>query len=125
MATAKPKNIDEYIEGFPEETQKVLKKIRTIYKKLIPGAEEVISYGIPCFNLNGTYVAYFAGYAKHVSIYPAPVSEESFIKAFEPYKQSKGTVQFPLDGPIPYELIERIVKHLLKKNSARSKGKEL
>lgn len=124
MAIKKPENIDEYIEGFPGETQMVLKKIHTLYRKLIPGAEEVISYGIPCFKLNGTYVAYFAGYAKHVSIYPAPVSEESFIKAFKPYKQSKGTVQFPLDEPIPYDLIERIVKHLLKTNAIRSKGKQ-
>jgi uncharacterized protein YdhG (YjbR/CyaY superfamily) len=121
------KNTDEYIAAFPRDVQAILKKIRLTIKKAAPKAGEKISYGIPSFTLNGAYLVYFAGYKNHVSVYPAPRGDEEFKKVLAPYKGGKGTVQFPLTDPIPYALITRIVKFLIKKNSARamqSKGKK-
>jgi uncharacterized protein YdhG (YjbR/CyaY superfamily) len=117
----KPTNIDEYISGFLKETQKILEQIRTTIKKTVPEAEEVISYGIPTFNLNGTYLIYFAGYKNHVSIYPAPRGNDKFKKILSVYKGGKGTVQFPLDKPIPFNLIVKIVKFRMKENSKKTK----
>ena len=73
MATGKPKNIDEYIAGFPEVTQKHLMQIRAAIKRTVPAAEEAISYGIPALNLNGRYLVYFAGYKQHIGLYPVPI----------------------------------------------------
>jgi uncharacterized protein YdhG (YjbR/CyaY superfamily) len=120
----KPKNIDDYIAWFPPETQKVLNQIRATIKKTAPKAEEVISYGIPCFNLNGTYLIYFAGYKNHVSIYPAPRGKDEFNQILSAYKGGKGTVQFPLDKPIPHSLITRIVKFRIKENSSKANSSE-
>jgi|SRR5687767_3506398 len=116
----KPKDIDEYISWFPPATQKVLKLIRASIKKAAPKSEEVISYGIPCFNLNDTYLVYFAGYKNHVSIYPAPRGKDEFKEILSAYKGGKGTVQFPLDKPIPYNLITKIVKFRLKENKLKA-----
>jgi uncharacterized protein YdhG (YjbR/CyaY superfamily) len=106
-------NIDEYIEGFPDDVQKILKKIRTTIRKAAPKAEETISYGIPTFKLNSSLI-YFAGFKKHVSVYPAPRSAPEFKQELASYGGGKGTVQFPLDKPIPYDLITRIVKFRMK-----------
>ncbi|HJS54845.1 MAG TPA: DUF1801 domain-containing protein [Chitinophagaceae bacterium] len=119
----KPKNTDEYISWFPEETRKILQQIRTTIKKTVPRAEETISYGIPTFNLNGSYLIYFAGYKNHVSIYPAPRGKDEFKQILAPYKGGKGTVQFPLDQPIPFNLIVKIVKFRMKENSAEAEKK--
>jgi len=122
MKTAKQiyTNIDEYIATFPDDVQKVLQKIRSTIRKAAPKAEETISYQIPTFKLNG-YLIYFAGYQKHVSVYPAPRGEKEFKKELAAYKGGKGTVQFPLDKPVPYELISRLVKYRAKKNLERVK----
>jgi uncharacterized protein YdhG (YjbR/CyaY superfamily) len=112
-------NTDEYIAAFPKDVQAILKKMRLTIKKAAPKAGEKISYGIPSFTLNGTYLVYFAGFKNHVSVYPAPRGDEEFKKALAPYKGGKGTVQFSLTEPIPYALITRIVKFLIKKNAAR------
>ncbi len=125
MATTKAANIDEYVAGFPAETQKALKQIRTTIKKAAPGAEEIISYAIPAFKLNGSYLIYFAGFKNHVSIYPAPRGIEAFKKILSKYKGGKGTVQFPLDEPIPLDLITRIVKFKIKDALAKSPKKTL
>ena len=124
MLSKKPADINEYIASFPESTQEVLEAVRETIRKAAPKAVEAISYAIPAFNLNNTYLVYFAGYKKHISIYPAPTAEASFKKDFSPYKISKGTVQFPLDKPIPHSLITKIVKFLIKKNAARVKAKK-
>ena len=124
MASKKPADINEYLASFPESTQKVLEAVRQTIHKAAPKAVETISYAIPAFNLNDTYLVYFAGYKNHFSIYPAPTSEAAFKKDFAKYKTSKGTVQFPLDKPIPHSLITRIVKFLIKKNAARVAGKK-
>lgn len=103
-------NIDEYISLFPADVQKVLKKIRATIRKAAPKAVESISYQIPTYKLGGKVLIYFAGFAKHVSVYPAPREAKEFKKELSEYRGGKGTVQFPLDKPIEYELISRIVK---------------
>lgn len=120
----KPKNTDEYISSFPQATQKILQQIRATIKKTAPKAEEAISYGIPVFNLNGTYLIYFAGFKNHVSIYPAPRGKDEFKKILSAYKGGKGTVQFPLDKPIPFNLITKIVKFRMKENSSKKVAPE-
>ena len=94
-------------------------------KKLLPKAEEAISYGIPAFNLNGRYLIYFAGYKKHIGLYPVPSGNKIFEKDFAPYNTSgKGTIQFPLDKPMPISLVTKIVKFRMKENSEKEKSKK-
>ncbi len=118
-----PKTIDEYIEQFPIPVRKTLKKIKMTIKKAAPKAGETIKYRIPTFTLNGNLI-FFAAFTNHISLYPAPRGAEQFIKELSGYKGGKGTVQFPLDGPIPYGLITRIVKFRVRQNLNRSKGKK-
>ena len=96
----KPLNIDEYISGFPKEAQKILEQLRATIKKVAPQAEEVISYAIPAFKLNGMLV-WFAAYSKHIGFYPGASGIETFKKELSIYKGAKGSVQFPLDKPMP------------------------
>lgn len=103
-------NVDEYISRFPSDVQKTLEKIRTTIRKAAPKAEETISYQIPAYKLNGKILIYFAGFTKHISVYPSPRQAREFKKELSAYKGGKGTVQFPLDRPIPYDLITRIVR---------------
>lgn len=105
----KPVDIDEYIAGFPTETQKALQHVRAIIKEAAPQAEEVISYSMPAFRLNGILV-YFAGYKNHIGFYPTASGIKMFKDELSIYKNSKGAVQFLLDKPIPAELITKIVK---------------
>ena len=122
MATKKPTTIDEYIDGFPEDTQTMLEQVRATIKGAVPGAEEKISYGIPSITLNGKYVLYFAGYKKHIGVYPVPRKE--FEKDFAPYKTSgKGTIQFPLDKTLPLTLIKKITKFQVQQGLAKEKAK--
>lgn len=122
MLTTKPKNIDEYIAGFPIETQKLLEQIRATIKKAAPEAKETISYAIPTFKLNGNLV-HFAAFKNHIGFYPAPSGNEAFKKELSIYKGGKGTVQFPIDKPIPLNLITKIVKFRVKENLERIKTK--
>ena len=111
MTPTKPKDINEYIARFPHETQEILEQIRETIKKVAPDAEEAISYGIPTFNLNGTYLIYFAAYNKYIGFYPVPSGIDEIDKEFASYKTSgKGTLQFPLNKPIPLDLIIKLVK---------------
>lgn len=112
----KTENIDSYIAGFPKATQMLLQQIRNTIREVVPEAEEAISYGMPTFNLHGRYLVYFAAYKKHIGFYPAPVGNEAFITDFSDYKTGKGTVQFPLDQPMPLDLIIKIVKFRVKEN---------
>ena len=114
MASVKPRNIDEYLSGCPEDTKRLLREIRSIVKRIVPEADETISYGIPTFNLDGHYLIYFAGYKKHVSIFPSPRGSDAFEKRVAPYKSGKGTIQFSLAEPLPAGLVEQIVKLRLK-----------
>ena len=114
-----PKDIDEYIARFPPEVQVVLERIRATISKAAPRAQEVISYQIPAFTLNGALV-YFAAFKNHIGFYPPVRDNASLEKAISPYAGEKGNLRFPLDRPIPYQLIERIVKYRVKQNSAKA-----
>jgi uncharacterized protein YdhG (YjbR/CyaY superfamily) len=122
MATKKPSTIDEYIAGFPEDTQQMLEEMRETIKGVVRGAGEKISYGIPCITLDGKYILYFAGYKKHIGLYPVP--GKGFEKDFAPYKTSgKGTIQFPLDKSLPLPLIKKITKFRVQQTLEKEKGK--
>jgi len=123
-ARATPKNIDEYIAGFPNEVQKILQKIRMTIRKAAPGVDEKISYQMPAFTLNGRGLISFAAWKKHVALYPAPRGSEQFKDELSKYEGGKGTVRFPLDKPIPFGLIDRIVKFRMKSNLEKAKAKE-
>jgi uncharacterized protein YdhG (YjbR/CyaY superfamily) len=120
MQNKTPKDIDEYIAGFPKDIQKTLSKIRSTIKKAAPKAEEAISYQIPTFRLNGNLI-HFAAYKNHIGLYPAPRAVEKFKKELERYGSSKATIKFPLEEPIPYDLITKIVKFRVKQNSEKPK----
>ena len=109
-------SIDEYIASFPEDVQKVLEDIRATIKAISPDAKEKISYQIAAFELNGRNLIHFAGWKKHVSLYPIPAGDEAFEKKIAKYVAGKGTLKFPLDEPMPLELIEEVVRLRLADN---------
>lgn len=117
-----PKTIDEYIAGFPDEVQEILEKIRTTIREAAPEAQETIKYQMPTFTLEGNLV-YFAAYKKHIGFYPVPTGIEAFKEELSQYKGGKGSVQFPLDKPIPYDLISRIVLFRVKENLEKAAAK--
>jgi len=108
--------IDGYISTFPADIQAILENVRQAIQKAAPEAAETISYGIPTFNLNGKHLVFFAGWKHHISLYPLPAGDEAFQQEISHYKRAKGTIQFPLDKPIPYGLVEQIVTLLIKEN---------
>jgi uncharacterized protein YdhG (YjbR/CyaY superfamily) len=111
MARTHFKSVDEYIASQPDEVHAVLKRVRRILRKAVPGAEEEISYEIPTYKLHGRAVIYFAGWKRHYSIYPATGRlVAAFKNKLAPYKISKGTIRFPLSEPVPIKLIEAIAK---------------
>jgi uncharacterized protein YdhG (YjbR/CyaY superfamily) len=120
-----PKNIDEYIARFPDDVRETLEKIRMIIRKAAPDAQETISYQIPTFTLHGNLV-HFAAFKKHIGFYPGPSGIEKFKDELSVYDGAKGSVQFPLDKPIPFSLISRIVKFRVNENlkKAQAKGKK-
>jgi uncharacterized protein YdhG (YjbR/CyaY superfamily) len=111
----KPKNVDEYIASAPKEAQSKLREMRAVIHSAAPKAEEGISYGIPAYNLGGVLV-YFAGYSSHIGFYPTSSGIREFKKELSVFKTSKGTVRFPLDKPLPFELITKIVRFRVKEN---------
>ncbi len=114
--------IDEYISQFPEEVQEVLESLRKVIKEAAPEATEKISYQMPSFYLHGNLV-HFAAYKKHIGFYPTPSGIAVFKEKLSAYKSSKGSVQFPLDKPLPYELISEIVAFRVAENRKKSEGK--
>ncbi len=115
-------NMDEYIASFPIETQNILEKIRATIRQAAPDALETINYAMPTFTLKGNLV-HFAAYKSHIGFYPAPSGIEKFKDEVSEYKWAKGSVQFPLDKPIPYELIRRIVIFRVKENLEKAENK--
>ena len=111
----KAKDIDHYIAGFPDDVREILEKVRATIKKAAPDAEESIGYGIPTYKLNGNLV-HFGGFKKHIGFYPAPSGIKAFEEELSKYPGAKGSIQFPLDQPIPYALITKIVKYRIKEN---------
>ena len=116
------KNIDDYIAAFPKDTQTVLKKLRATIRKAAPKAEETINYQIPTFTLQGNLV-HFAAFKNHIGFYPTPSGIEKFKEELSVYEGAKGSVKFPLDKPMPYALVTKIVKFRVKENLERAEAK--
>lgn len=117
-----PTNIDEYIAAFSPEVKSILKKIRLTIRNTAPEAQETISYRIPTFTLSGALV-YFAAFKSHIGFYPPVKGDARLEKAISGYMGEKGNLRFPIDQPIPYHLIERIVKHRVKQNLEKAAAK--
>jgi len=118
-----PKNIDEYIAGFPKDVQEILQKIRTTIRNAAPEAAEKISYQIPTFTLKGNLV-HFAGFKRHIGFYPTPSGLEKYKNELSGYQGSKGAVRFPLDQPIPFDVISKIVRFRVLENLERAETKK-
>ncbi|UKT63890.1 iron chaperone [Pedobacter mucosus] len=123
MENQKQENIDEYISRFSLETQKLLQVVRQTIHQVIPEAKEVISYGMPAFKVNKILV-YFAGYKNHIGFYPTGSGIDAFKSEFTDYKWSKGAVQFPLNKPLPLDLITRITKFRANEDLEQAKKKK-
>ena len=115
------RTIDEYIEASPKDVQGILQRLRLTIRKAAPEAAETISYQMPTFKLNGKGLVYFAAFKNHIGLYPIPSGIEAFKKELSRYKQGKGSVQFPIDKPIPYDLVRRIVRFRAKENQERKR----
>ncbi len=116
-------NVDDYIKSFPDDVRIRLMQIRDIIKKNAPEAEESISYKMPAYKLHGRPLVYFAGYDKHIGFYATPTGHSQFASELSEYRQGKGSVQFPLDKPLPLDLIIRIVKFRVEENALNSRRK--
>lgn len=123
MKTIKANTIDEYIDAQPANIKKLLKQMRTTIRKAAPEAEEAIKYGIPTFVQNGNIV-HFAGYQNHIGFYPAPMGIEAFQRETAQYESGKGTLQFPIDRPLPLDMVARIVKFRVEQNNAKTNSKK-
>jgi len=118
--TKRVRNIEQYIADFPVNIQARLQEVRDIIKKAVPAAEETISYNMPAFKLNGVHLIYFAGWKNHISLYPFSSAMEASLPEVAAYKISgRGTIQFPVDKPLPVEFVEMIVK--LREKEIRNK----
>lgn len=117
-----PKTIDEYIADFPPEVQEILETIRRIVRGAAPAAQETISYRMPAFQLHGILL-YFAAFQKHIGLYPPIRGDAELEEAVAPYAGEKGNLRFPLDRPIPYDLMERIARLRVRQNLAKAAGK--
>lgn len=123
VITRKPNDISEYIASFPFEIQELLEQVRATIKEAAPGANEVISYAMPAFKLNGILV-WFAAYSRHIGFYPGASGIAAFQKELSIYKGAKGSVQFSLDQPLPLELITQIVMFRVAENLLKAKTKK-
>jgi uncharacterized protein YdhG (YjbR/CyaY superfamily) len=114
--------IDDYIEAFTPDVQRILKKIRLTIRRAAPQAEEKISYRMPAFAMNGDLV-YFAAFKKHVGVYPPVRGDDKLRKELARYRNDRGNLRFPLDEPIPYDLIARVVRFRIKEHAERVRSK--
>ncbi len=121
MPPEKAATTDAYIAGFPEAAQQAMQHIRALIVKTVPAVSESISYAMPTFKLNGAPLVYFAAYKHHIGFYPAPVAHPDFTTDLAGYKTGKGSVQFPLDRPMPDALILKILQHRLQLLNAPEK----
>ncbi|MEN8614278.1 DUF1801 domain-containing protein [Dehalogenimonas sp. THU2] len=110
MTTEPSEAIDVYIAAFPDDIRDILEKMRRVIKETAPGTTEAISYGMPTFKLNKKNLVHFAAWQNHIGFYPTPSGTSAFDTELSSYKRSKGAVQFPLDQPIPYDLVKKIVR---------------
>jgi len=123
MNNSKPANIDEYIARFPKDVLGILGQLRATIRKAAPNAEEAISYQMPTFRLKGNLV-HFAAYKNHIGFYPTPSGIEKFKKELSVYEGAKGSVKFPIDKPLPFDLVSEIVKFRVQENLERAKAKK-
>ena len=119
-----PTTIDAYIAAFPPEVQALLQQIRQVIHKAVPSLGETISYGIPTFTLNGKYLVYIAAHKKHIGLYPAPTGVDEFQEAVARYGGGKGTLKFPFDQPMPFDLIHNIVQFRAREHVAKAAKKK-
>lgn len=112
--------IETYIQQFPDNVQEILRNIRQLVKDNAPDADELFAYGMPGYKTNKKPLVYFAAFKNHIGFYATPTGHTEFQDELSKYKQGKGSVQFPLDQPIPYTLIERIVKFRMTENNNKS-----
>lgn len=115
-------SIDEYIDSFPPDVRQILQELRQTIKEAAPPAQETISYRMPTFTLHGNLV-HFAAFSKHIGFYPTPSGIEAFNEELSRYKRAKGSVQFPMDEPLPLSLIRRIVEYRVRENLERHQAK--
>jgi uncharacterized protein YdhG (YjbR/CyaY superfamily) len=121
----RPTTIDEYIAGFPGDVRAMLRRVRSTVRKAVPGAEEVISYGIPAYKLHGRPVIYFAGWKEHYSLYPSSAQlVRRFKNELAPYELAKGTIRFPLSEPVPMKLIAAVATFRAKEVVEQQKAKK-
>jgi uncharacterized protein YdhG (YjbR/CyaY superfamily) len=118
-----PETIDEYIAAFPPDVQSILEKIRLTIRKAAPKADEKISYKMPAFALDGDLI-YFAAFKKHIGVFPPVRGDKKLSKELSRYRGEKGNLKFPLDEPIPYELITRVVKFRLKEHAEKARSRQ-
>ena len=118
------KDFENYIQNFPVETQQLLTEVRMTIKKAAPLAVESFTYGMPTFKTEGKPLVYFAGYKTHIGFYATPSGHQEFAKELAQYKQGKGSVQFPLNQPIPIDLIKRITLFRVEENSLKAEKKK-
>jgi uncharacterized protein YdhG (YjbR/CyaY superfamily) len=121
--TKAPKDIDAYIAGFPDEVQAILQEIRSTIAKAAPEAKEAIKYGLPTFVQNGNLV-HFGAFQKHIGFYAMPTGHAKFQRDLSAYESGKGSVQFPLDKPIPYTLISKIVKFRVQEDAEKKPSRK-
>jgi len=124
MQRKTPETIDGYIIEFPTEVQQRLQRLRQVILEAAPDAEETIRYQMPTFQLAGKNLVHFAAFQHHIGFYPIPSGVSAFKKELSPYKQGKGSVQFPLDEPVPYGLVKKIVAFRVKETMQAIKGKK-
>ena len=115
------KNIETYIKSSPKNIQDILIQLRAVIKKNAPGASESISYGMPAFKIYGKPLIYFAAFKNHIGFYATPTGHKEFEADLSPYKQGKGSIQFPLNQPIPMDLVAKIVQFRVKENAGKAK----
>jgi uncharacterized protein YdhG (YjbR/CyaY superfamily) len=114
--------IDEYISEFPPEVARILSEMRAVIRGVAPDATETIAYAIPTFDLNGKHLVHFAGYAHHVGFYPIPSAMLAFAEELAPYRRGKGSARFPLDQPLPVDLIRRIVEFRVRESAGSTQA---
>jgi uncharacterized protein YdhG (YjbR/CyaY superfamily) len=111
--------VDHYISNFPAEVQQIMNQIRAIIKNAAPNAVENMAYAMPAYKTNGKPLVYFAGYKNHIGFYATPTGHKQFAAELSIFKQGKGSVQFPLDKPLPFNLIQRIVEFRVNENASK------
>jgi len=124
MISKAPTSIDEYIADFQEDIQSLLIQVRSAIKQAAPDAEESIGYGMPAYKTHGKPLVYFAAFKNHIGFYATPTGHSEFAEELSKYKQGKGSVQFPIDQPMPLKLIEQIVEFRVIENQEKAKAKK-